>query len=700
MKRLLEEVKSLKRVVSGVMLILLLTGILTLAFNIQPVKTEWTGTVYIRADGSIDPPDAPIITYDNITYTLNDSIVSSADGIVVERDNIIIDGEGYTLQGQEDYYSKGIYLSGRNNVTVKNMEVKTFSYGIYLDSTFNNSILGNNITDNGRVCIMISNSSNITISGNSIANNDECGIFLSHSSNITISGNCMANNGHSITLEYSSTNSIYGNNITNSRLFGIRLSNSSNITISGNNVTNNKWHGVWFSDSSDNTLRYNHITGVGNFFVEGESLSDFINNIDSSNSVNGKPVYYWVNQQHRKVPADAGYVALVNSTNITVQNLNLKDNGQGLLLAYTRNSLVMSNCIEKNGWRGIHLHASFNNTISRNNITDNGKGIQLWGSSNNIISVNNITDNGDGITLLTSSNNTIFGNNITDNSSNGISLWYSSNYNIIFENNIANNRENGIMLSHSSNNNRIYKNNIVDSSYGGGIKLVYSLDNTVSENNIANNKYGIWLISSSNNTFYHNNLINNKKQVYDWSWDYLYDPSINAWDGGYPFGGNYWSNYSGTDAHYDGIGDTSYIIDESNVDRYPLMGPFSSFNTSLGYPLDIVSNSTVEDFEYFESNRTIIIYMAGATANQTNGFCRLTIHHELIAPPYNITINDNQVEYITIFENKTLSIIYFSYEHSTLEIVIIPEYPSIIMLLSLMAISFITISAKRKHKLN
>ena len=45
------------------------------------------GTIYIKADGSIDPPTAPITTGDNITYTFADNIF---DEIVVERSNIII----------------------------------------------------------------------------------------------------------------------------------------------------------------------------------------------------------------------------------------------------------------------------------------------------------------------------------------------------------------------------------------------------------------------------------------------------------------------------------------------------------------------------------------------------------------------------------------------------------------------------------
>jgi hypothetical protein len=35
--------------------------------------------------------------------------------------------------------------------------------------------------------------------------------------------------------------------------------------------------------------------------------------------------------------------------------------------------------------------------------------------------------------------------------------------------------------------------------------------------------------------------------------------------------GNYWSDYNGTDADSDGVGDTPYMIDVLNQDRYPLM---------------------------------------------------------------------------------------------------------------------------------
>ena len=43
--------------------------------------------------------------------------------------------------------------------------------------------------------------------------------------------------------------------------------------------------------------------------------------------------------------------------------------------------------------------------------------------------------------------------------------------------------------------------------------------------------------------------------------------SANIWDNGYPSGGNYWSDYNGTDSNGDGIGDTPYVIDANNLEK-------------------------------------------------------------------------------------------------------------------------------------
>lgn len=132
------------------------------------------------------------------------------------------------------------------------------------------------------------------------------------------------------------------------------------------------------------------------------------------------------------------------------------------------------------------------------------------------------------------------------------------------ENKITNNVRS--IFLYSSSNNSISGNNITANQMG--ISIQESSYNGISGNNITNNGYGIYFSYLTDyNKFYHNNFMNNTLQV-------EFHPQsgyTNFCDNEYPSGGNYWSNYTGTDADHDGIGDTPYVIDANNTDYYPLM---------------------------------------------------------------------------------------------------------------------------------
>ncbi|RJS68917.1 hypothetical protein CW693_03645, partial [Candidatus Bathyarchaeota archaeon] len=199
----------------------------------------WTGTVYIRADGSVDPSDAPIITVDNVTYTLTGRIASNANGIVVERDQILLDGANQMISGKKTHESRGIDLSGRINVTVKNVQIENFTYGILVWESSNCTILGNNLIGND-IGIALSVSSNNTYTiGNTIIANHFAGVWLYKSIKNTISRNNLTNDDHGIGISVSSNNSISENYIASNN-YGIWLQNrSSDNHIYHNNFIDN-----------------------------------------------------------------------------------------------------------------------------------------------------------------------------------------------------------------------------------------------------------------------------------------------------------------------------------------------------------------------------------------------------------------------------------------------------------------------------
>jgi nitrous oxidase accessory protein NosD len=100
--------------------------------------------------------------------------------------------------------------------------------------------------------------------------------------------------------------------------------------------------------------------------------------------------------------------------------------------------------------------------------------------------------------------------------------------------------------------------------------------NYLTENYIAHNEEGVFFGVNQpadvplNIVLTHNSFVDNIVQFSGClCQDYNTTEPVHLWDDGRE--GNYWSDYNGTDTNADGIGDTPYVIDVQNQDRYPLM---------------------------------------------------------------------------------------------------------------------------------
>jgi parallel beta-helix repeat protein len=222
----------------------------------------------------------------------------------------------------------------------------------------------------------------------------------------------------------------------------------------------------------------------------------------------------------------------------------------------------------------------------------NASGDALTLSSSNVVVTNICVVNWTAGIVGAQSNNTIAGNDVSS-CVYGVKI-YASNYTLI-GNTVANNSE-GIRVASSQT--LIAKNNVTDNHVG---LTIYYSEHTVVENNFANIETDIYCQWAGTQTIYRNNFLDNATHVHDST---RYNPADNlkapatpvnaTWDNGKE--GNFWSDYNGTDANADSIGDPPYTVETPHYYNYtgevqPQGGNFTAFVWSEGtnaqdnYPL-------------------------------------------------------------------------------------------------------------------
>jgi len=457
-------------------------------------------------------------------------------------------------------------------------------------------------------------------------------LHLLHASFCNIYENLLIKGGYGIWLYGSNNNSISHNSLSENN-YGIVLEScSDNIVVQ--NTVSNCWTGICL-DANGNVLKNNNL--LNNDY--NLRIGCHYNDIDTSNLVNGKEVVYLVNQKNVEIDSllfpDVGFLALINCTSITVKDLNLTGNYEGLIVFDTSNSTISNNNVYDNSL-GISIQNSFDITINGNNVFNHpiGSGISVKNSYNFTIFENNLTTDWIGVKVWHSHNCSIIGNQIVNMEFEGIENLGSEN--ITIADNLIKDNEVGFyhrttypsysyptdeVISNNQiianwryamdgfvNNSSITNNCLRDNGSGiragtncivagnnitqnSGVGLWAISNNLIKSNHVAKNEIGIGT-GGSENTIIENIIIENEKGIYFFDSaenNLIYHNNLvnnevqfynkdsnasNTWNNNHE--GNYWSNYNGTDVDGDGIGDTPYVIDEKNQDNYPLMAPYEA----------------------------------------------------------------------------------------------------------------------------
>lgn len=245
----------------NLLLVLCLTLSLFVSVSTLSIRiVKASDTIYIKADGSIDPIMAPILRSGDL-YTLTRNITSSGNAIKIQRNNMTFDGQGYTVQGPGSSEGTGLLLNNTNNVLIRNVNIISFYIGIRLSWLANNTIITrNNISGHSDGIQVIESSGNITISGNTLKDNSNRGVWIQDSSNNnTISGNSLTNSGYGVMLKQSTYNTVSKNNITGG--YGVTVDQGSSNSVSENNVSGSPYGIMLVDYASYNTVSKNNVNG-------------------------------------------------------------------------------------------------------------------------------------------------------------------------------------------------------------------------------------------------------------------------------------------------------------------------------------------------------------------------------------------------------------------------------------------------------
>ena len=369
------------------------------------------------------------------SYILPADLTCSEDGLYIGSDGVTLDGGGHSLTGSGEYEYYGLSINGSaSNVTIRDFSnITSFDYGIFVSSDSGYNI--ENVTANSNLAagIVLAGNSGNTISGCTTNNNTSYGILLEDSSDNTITNNTSNNN--------------LGDIRSGNPSAGIGLDSSSSNIITSNTTNNNSQYGIKIYLSNNNTFTSNSASGNRKGNISNFNLSSTGNSINTTNLVEGKPVYYLSGASNTIYDGiDAGMFNCFSCTNITLKNTTLASNNEyAISFKSSTGSVIQGNIVPSSNY-GIYMNGSLG-TISGNTISGSDIGLSPSGSStisgNTFIS-NKLALSSSGLDATSTVSNNLFLKNKTSYANSATAVFQNNKFfhDLDMDNTVAANRIN------------------------------------------------------------------------------------------------------------------------------------------------------------------------------------------------------------------------------------------------------------------
>ena len=328
----------------------------------------------------------------------------------------------------------GAYFYQSQNFAASNSSFVDCNVGFLVDAcTF--LMADNNTFSGGTQGVSLSQSSNAYVKDNVVSDEDN-GIYLSLSSGAQIWRNTCDNCVCGVTLVDSTMISVHNNSCESNSQAGIYALRSDGTRIENNMFQDNVF-GIHLFHTGHCDLIGNTMVGNG-IYIQGYDLEDWnTHSIPTSNTVNGRPVYYIADASSSAVPNDGGQIILANCDWMTVNGGNLTDASVGLSLGYCEGTSVQGvDC--SGGNMGVLLDHSSQSTIMMSNVSGcSDFGIFAISETGDTIRNNTICGNRVGVFSSQTSQMKLSGNLFFDNDDRAVWLGWMSTQCQVWNNTFA-----------------------------------------------------------------------------------------------------------------------------------------------------------------------------------------------------------------------------------------------------------------------
>jgi len=483
-----------------------------------------------------------------------------------------------------------------DNVTVRNNRIEDANYGIILDPYSNGNTVEGNTVNQTKCGVWLWYALNTDFTGNTVTNCDRellqntyrSSGAGSRTTNNRIEGNTF-DTGGAVTITGTSGNIVADNTLLNHATIalwgdenivenntvagpcetddaGIQIGGDGNI-VRDNTVSNQKF-GIMLETDADNlVMNGNTVTGCTyGFGFAGQigylSSRAARNTIDTTNTVDGDPIYWIVGEtgevyNYGTLSPAPGYLAVIGCRDILVEDFYLEQNAQSILICRSENVTLDRVTAHGNAFQGILIGDSDEIAVRDAHVDSNGE--------------DHVDSSGQaGIWATNTSHSRILDTETTGNNPTGIFFQYDCTDNIVA----------GCIVTNNGHSTDTYD------SYGIRNDASENENLTVSGCVIGNthaSRQGIGIANRGDGSLFYNNRLFNHTvaAAQNWGADTRWNvtPTAAANIIGGPWtAGNCWDDYAGDDTDEDGLGDTLLPYETAGgvpgLDRYPLTDTF------------------------------------------------------------------------------------------------------------------------------